>query len=159
VTSGPELRIGDAEREAAVTALGEHYAAGRLTKDEYDERADLAWQARTSSALWPLFADLPGPHTAPAASTAPTTTPTWAPTWAATPALTSRGRQHRPPAVSAGRWFRVAMAPLLLLVLALVVLTHLPLFVLLILVWVFLAKGGRHCSRGRSSMGGTSTRR
>ena len=35
---GPELRIGDAEREAAVTALGEHYAAGRLTKDEYDER-------------------------------------------------------------------------------------------------------------------------
>ena len=37
---GPELRIGDAEREAAVTALGEHYAAGRLTKEEYDERAD-----------------------------------------------------------------------------------------------------------------------
>ena len=38
----PELRIGDDEREAAVTALGEHYAAGRLTKDEYDERAERA---------------------------------------------------------------------------------------------------------------------
>ena len=38
--NGPELRIGDDDREAAVTALGEHYAAGRLTKEEYDERAD-----------------------------------------------------------------------------------------------------------------------
>ena len=50
VMNGPELRIGDAEREAAVTALGEHYAAGRLTKEEYDERAERAWAARTASA-------------------------------------------------------------------------------------------------------------
>ena len=55
----PELRIGDSEREAAVTALGEHYAAGRLTKEEYDERAGAAWAARTGSQLMPLFADLP----------------------------------------------------------------------------------------------------
>ena len=34
---GPSLRIGDAEREAAAQALGEHYAVGRLTRDEYDE--------------------------------------------------------------------------------------------------------------------------
>ena len=27
-TGRPELRIGDEEREAAVSALGEHYAAG-----------------------------------------------------------------------------------------------------------------------------------
>jgi hypothetical protein len=60
--SGPELRIGDAEREAAVSALGEHYAAGRLSKEEYDERASQAYQARTRSALWPLFADLPRPE-------------------------------------------------------------------------------------------------
>ena len=58
-SSGPELRIGDSEREAAVAALGDHYAAGRLTKEEYDERAARAWEARTRSALWPLFSDLP----------------------------------------------------------------------------------------------------
>ena len=41
----PEMRISDAEREAAATALGEHYAAGRLTKEEYDERAAVAYAA------------------------------------------------------------------------------------------------------------------
>jgi hypothetical protein len=54
-----ELRIGDHERDAAVTALGEHYVAGRLSKDEYDERSAVAWQARTNSDLAPLFYDLP----------------------------------------------------------------------------------------------------
>jgi hypothetical protein len=54
-----EFRIGDAEREQAVSALGEHYLAGRLTKDEYDERAAAAWEAKTASALDPLFRDLP----------------------------------------------------------------------------------------------------
>lgn len=73
---GPELRIGDAEREAAVAALGEHYAAGRLTKEEYDERSAHAYAARTRSALWPLFADLPRveperPVAAPATDTRP----------------------------------------------------------------------------------------
>lgn len=55
----PEIRIGDAERETAVSALSEHYVAGRLTKDEYDERSSVAWQARTNSDLAPLFVDLP----------------------------------------------------------------------------------------------------
>ena len=54
-----ELRIGDRDRESAVSALGEHYAHGRLTKDEYDERSDAAWTARTAADLRPLFADLP----------------------------------------------------------------------------------------------------
>lgn len=53
------VRVGDTERESAVTALGEHYAAGRLTKEEFDERAEVAWTARTSGDLTPLFADLP----------------------------------------------------------------------------------------------------
>ncbi len=55
----PEPRIGDAERDAAVQALGEHYAAGRITKEEFDERSDRAMRARTDSDLRPLFADLP----------------------------------------------------------------------------------------------------
>ena len=62
MTPPREVRIGDAEREAAVAALGDHYAAGRLTKEESDDRAEQAWVARTASALAPLFADLPSPH-------------------------------------------------------------------------------------------------
>ena len=77
-----ELRIGDADREAAVRALGEHYAAGRLTKDEFDERADRAWAARTGSALHPLFADLPRLQPArPVAPTGPRRSPGRAPGW------------------------------------------------------------------------------
>lgn len=53
-------RIGDAERERAVTAIGEHYAAGRLDHDELDERIDAAWRARTQADIAVLFTDLPG---------------------------------------------------------------------------------------------------
>ena len=54
-----QIRIGDAERDAAAAALGEHYAAGRLTKDEYDERIDRVWAAKYEDELVPLFSDLP----------------------------------------------------------------------------------------------------
>ena len=53
------LRIGDAEREQAAAALGEHYAQGRLTVDEHAERLDRIWAARTRAELKPLFDDLP----------------------------------------------------------------------------------------------------
>jgi hypothetical protein len=56
------LRIGDAERDAASKALGDHYAAGRLSHAELDERTSAAWAARTRADLAPLFADLPPPH-------------------------------------------------------------------------------------------------
>lgn len=59
-----DLRIGDAEREAAIGALGEHLSAGRLTMDEYGERSAKATTARTNSQLLELFADLPAPHPA-----------------------------------------------------------------------------------------------
>jgi hypothetical protein len=58
--TGP-VRIGDVERDSAVSALGDHFAAGRLTREEFDERIDKAMQARFQSDLQPLFADLPGP--------------------------------------------------------------------------------------------------
>ena len=58
-SGGPQVRVGDAERDQAVAALGEHYVAGRLTKDELDERADAAWSARTAADLTRLFRDLP----------------------------------------------------------------------------------------------------
>ena len=59
MTPQPEVRVGDAEREQAVSALGEHYLAGRISKEEYDERTATAWKAKTRSQLEPLFWDLP----------------------------------------------------------------------------------------------------
>lgn len=53
------IRVGDAERDQAVTLLGEHYAAGRLDRQEHQGRADRALQATLSSELDALFADLP----------------------------------------------------------------------------------------------------
>ncbi|AYA27196.1 protein of unknown function [Rhodococcus rhodochrous J3] len=60
----PDIRIGTAEREEAVALLGEHFAAGRLSLAEFDERVALATQATVRGDLIPLFADLPS---APAA--------------------------------------------------------------------------------------------
>jgi uncharacterized protein DUF1707 len=56
------LRIGDAERERAAAALGEHYVQGRLTADEHGERLDRIWAARTRADLQPVFGDLPDPR-------------------------------------------------------------------------------------------------
>ena len=53
------LRIGDAERDAAIAALSRHYGDGRLTKQEHEERVELAMKARTDADLGALFADLP----------------------------------------------------------------------------------------------------
>ncbi|WP_328320376.1 DUF1707 domain-containing protein [Kribbella sp. NBC_00382] len=58
------VRIGDREREEAVARLGAHYAAGRLTADEHQERVGEALQAKTQVELAALFADLPGESTA-----------------------------------------------------------------------------------------------
>lgn len=129
-SGAPEPRIGDADREAAVTALGEHYAAGRLAKEEFDERADEAWAARTASGLWPLFADLPRPQSARPSSPAPVPAP-------------RPGRRH--PGWRQGAW----VAPVLAVVAVLVVLTNLPLLLLVVLVWLFLARSGRHWSHSR----------
>jgi Domain of unknown function (DUF1707) len=63
VRKGP-VRIGDAERDQAVSALGEHFAAGRLTREEFDERSDQAVRARYAADLAPLFDDLPAPEPA-----------------------------------------------------------------------------------------------
>ncbi|WP_426244840.1 DUF1707 domain-containing protein [Nocardioides sp. LHG3406-4] len=53
------LRIGDAERERAAADLADHFAHGRLGNDEYDERLDAIWTARTAGDLAPIFEDLP----------------------------------------------------------------------------------------------------
>jgi DUF1707 SHOCT-like domain len=54
-----QLRVSDAEREATATELREHYAAGRLTLEELNERLDKAFAAKTRADLNALMTDLP----------------------------------------------------------------------------------------------------
>ena len=53
------IRVSDAERDQAVAELSEHYQAGRLTLEEFDDRSNQALRARTGSDLGALFTDLP----------------------------------------------------------------------------------------------------
>ena len=62
----PDLRVSDAERDAVVTELGEHFQQGRLDQVEFDERVTQALAARTESDLRALLADLPPTREAPA---------------------------------------------------------------------------------------------
>jgi uncharacterized protein DUF1707 len=63
-----EMRASDADRDAVVSDLGEHFQAGRLTAAELDERTGRALTARTWGELAELAADLPALR--PAASAA-----------------------------------------------------------------------------------------
>jgi hypothetical protein len=55
----PRLRASDADRERTVELLREHHAVGRLTADEFHERLDRAYAAKTRADLDELLADLP----------------------------------------------------------------------------------------------------
>lgn len=119
-----ELRIGDADREAAVALLGEQYALGRLTKEEFDERSDAAWSARTGSDLAPLFADLPVASPGQAVT------------------VVASDVRQRPWDRRTG--FPVPWVPVVFVLVGLTVLTHLPLVLILLGLWFFL--GRRHWS-------------
>jgi len=58
VAAQPEIRVGDADRDAAAAALAEHFAQGRLTLEELDARLDATLGATTygeiSQATWDL---------------------------------------------------------------------------------------------------------
>jgi hypothetical protein len=57
--AGQEMRVSDVEREATASELREHYAAGRLTRDELDARLDQALAAKTRRDLSAVMQDLP----------------------------------------------------------------------------------------------------
>ena len=59
------IRVSDADRDQAIAELSEHFQAGRLTQEEYEERSGRALQARTGDDLAALFTDLPGQSTVP----------------------------------------------------------------------------------------------
>jgi hypothetical protein len=60
MTSYPGIRASDEDRERTAAALGGHYAAGRLTLEEFQERLDKAYAAKTLGELDDLMTDLPG---------------------------------------------------------------------------------------------------
>ncbi len=55
------MRISDADRERVTGRLRDHYAEGRLTADELDERVTATLNAKTVGDLRPIMADLPEP--------------------------------------------------------------------------------------------------
>jgi hypothetical protein len=55
----PHVRVGDADRDAAAAALGEHFAQGRLTLDELNARLDATLTAATHGELSQAGRDLP----------------------------------------------------------------------------------------------------
>ena len=55
----PAMRAASADRERAVDVLKAGFAEGRLTQDEYNERMNRAYAARTYAELSALTADLP----------------------------------------------------------------------------------------------------
>jgi hypothetical protein len=54
-----DVRASDAERESAVEALQAHYADGRLSRAELEQRVTQAYGARSRGTLSALLADLP----------------------------------------------------------------------------------------------------
>lgn len=59
MTPDPQVRAGDADRDRVISTLTDAYAEGRLSRQEFDARLDLAQQARTFGDLQLLTKDLP----------------------------------------------------------------------------------------------------
>jgi hypothetical protein len=56
------IRIGNQQREEAIKALNDHFAAGRLEIGEFEQRVAYASASQTIQELGSLFNDLPHPH-------------------------------------------------------------------------------------------------
>ena len=63
----PVVRVSDADRERVALALREHTVAGRLTLEEFSERVDRVYAARSQGELDELTADLPAAEVRPPA--------------------------------------------------------------------------------------------
>lgn len=59
MATDPRMRASDADRDRAVSALREHHAVGRLTAEEFNDRLDAAYAAKTMGDLDELLSDLP----------------------------------------------------------------------------------------------------
>jgi len=77
------IRVSDADRDHVTARLRDHFAEGRLTPVELDERISAALNATTFGDLRRVMADLPGPVPVP-------------------PAAAQRRQGARPPAPGSG---------------------------------------------------------
>ena len=125
------MRLSDADRDEAVSALSEHYAAGRLTREEYDERTDAAWTALVRADLVDLFEDLPSGS-----------------------AATQPPARRQPPRRL--RRMPLPVGLMIALVFGFAVVTHLPWLLLAFAVWFIF---GRHWVAGRHGCAQASGRR
>ena len=66
-----DIRAADADRERLVAELQRHTAAGRLTIDEFSERAAAAYRSRSMGELAALTADLPPDANSPGITSIP----------------------------------------------------------------------------------------
>jgi uncharacterized membrane protein len=124
------LRLSDAERQTAVDQLGEQFAVGRLTREEFDERSDAVWSAKTHGDLFPVFADLPAQ--APRAASGP-----------------RRGGPGSARGVGRGLpGVRRLLVPLFVVLLVLTVITHLPLVLIAVGAWFFVGHRRWHHHHG-----------
>jgi hypothetical protein len=104
------IRVSDADRERVADRLREHFAEGRLSSDELDERLAAALGAKTFAELRRVTKDLPDPERA-----------------AGAPGPAGAGRGYPPPWARRGgfamrrRRPRILPVLLLLLILALVI--------------------------------------
>ena len=86
------MRISDADREQVTARLRDHYAAGRLTSEELEERITAALNAKTYGDLRRIMVDLPEP--APVgANPGPAAAPP-GPAGPSTPTAAARGCCH-----------------------------------------------------------------
>jgi hypothetical protein len=136
MATGADWRVSDAEREAAAGQLREHYAAGRLSMDEFRARLDAAYAAGTARELGRVTADLPAAGPAPGTAWAGPPGAMAAGPTAAGPARRdhapgSRRRRHR-----AGLAALLTMAALVTVSVALGSLPHGALLVLAFLLLV-----------------------
>jgi hypothetical protein len=60
MVADPRMRASDDDRDRTASLLREHHAAGRLTAEEFSERLDQAFAAKTVGDLDELLSDLPG---------------------------------------------------------------------------------------------------
>jgi Domain of unknown function (DUF1707) len=60
MAADPRIRASDEDRDHAASLLREHHAVGRLTPEEFTERLDKVYDAKTVGELDELMADLPG---------------------------------------------------------------------------------------------------
>jgi hypothetical protein len=61
MTANRAIRASDQDRDSAAELLSEAYAVGRLSREELDDRATVAFSAKTQGELRDLTADLPRP--------------------------------------------------------------------------------------------------